>query len=46
MKRMIVTHCAAGPMSAPTTSCMYIDAGVMIAPTNKPPIIALTPKPS
>ena len=37
---MIVTHCAAGPISEPVTSCMYMLAGVMIIPTNTPPIPA------
>ena len=46
MKRMIVTHCAAGPISEPTTSCMYMLAGVITMPTNNPPIIALRPNPS
>jgi hypothetical protein len=46
MNRMIVTHCAAEPMSCPTTRFMYMLAGVMISPTNTAPIIALSPNPS
>src|SRR5690606_16045192 len=43
---MIVTHCAAVPMSAPTTRPMYMLAGVMIMPTNSAPNMAFSPNPS
>ena len=46
MKRMTVTHCAAETQCpAPVTRFIYMLAGVMISPTNTPPIMDLMPKP-